>query len=52
MPAAGSLNAARALVGKWLRKPNDGCSKVALFGRVEGVQDSSTVLVRWDDDQA
>jgi hypothetical protein len=33
MPAEGSLDAARALVGKWLRKPNDGCSKVAQFGR-------------------
>jgi hypothetical protein len=51
MPAGGS-DAARALVGKWLRKPSDGCSKVALFGRVEGVQDSSTVLVRWDDDSS
>jgi hypothetical protein len=37
MPAGGSLAAARALVGKWLRKPHDGCSKVAQFGRVEGL---------------
>jgi hypothetical protein len=29
--------------------PSNGYSKVAQFGRVEGVQDSSTVLVRWDD---
>jgi hypothetical protein len=31
-----------------LRKPSDGYSKEALFGRVEDVQDGSTVLVRWD----
>jgi hypothetical protein len=42
-------DAAQALVGKWLCLPSDGYSKEAQFGRVEGVQDSSTVLVRWDD---
>jgi hypothetical protein len=43
--------AARSLVAKWLRMPSD-CYKVARFGRVEGVQDSSTMLVRWDDASA
>jgi hypothetical protein len=47
LPAGGS-NAAQKLVGKWLHMPSDGYSKLAHFGRVEGVQDSSTVLVRWD----
>jgi hypothetical protein len=46
---AGGADAARTLVGKWLRKPSDGYTKEALFGRVEGMHDSSTVLVRWDD---
>jgi hypothetical protein len=42
---AGGADAAGALVGKWLRMPSDGHIKVAQFGRVEGVQDSNTVLV-------
>jgi hypothetical protein len=29
--------------------PPDGHSMVARFGRVEGMQDSNTVVVRWDD---
>jgi hypothetical protein len=29
--------------------PPDGHSMVAQFGRVEGMQDSDTVVVRWDD---
>jgi hypothetical protein len=44
--------AARSLVAKWLRMPSDCYNKVARFGRVEGVQDSSTMLVRWDDASA
>jgi hypothetical protein len=46
--SAGGADAAGTLVGKWLRMPSDGHSKVAQFGRVEGVHDSNTVLVRWD----
>jgi hypothetical protein len=41
-------DAAWILVGKWLRMPSDGYSKVAELSRGEGVQESSTVLVLWD----
>ena len=48
LPVRGA-DAASSLLGKWLCMPTDGHSMVPLFGRVEGMQDSSTVVVRWDD---
>jgi hypothetical protein len=45
----GVADAAASLVGKWLCMPPEGYSMVPLFGRVEGMQDSNTVVVRWDD---
>jgi hypothetical protein len=47
--SVGGADAARSLVGKWLCMPPDGHSMVAQFGRVEGMQDSNTMVVRWDD---